>query len=296
MRRLTIIHNPVAGGCRRQRILGETLRLLRMRCAVTLVATARAGEAGSLAAGISASDCDAIVVAGGDGTINEVVNGLGRDAPPLGVIPLGTANVFAHELGLPRTAAGLATVISEGVPCAVHSGLVNGRRFVQMVGIGFDAAVVAAVDPGIKARFGRAAYGAEIVRQWLTYRPRQYVVSCGGAKVTAVSVIIAKGRHYAGPFVIDPRADPLLPLLRICCFLRWGRSPFLRYLFAVGNGNAALCSDVHIIEATEAVIEGTAGESIQLDGDIRADLPCRIGLAPHPIRVLVDSKSRTAQA
>jgi diacylglycerol kinase (ATP) len=286
VRRVTIIHNPFAGGSRRQRLFAATLRLLEARCAVTLLDTSIEGEAAHLATPIRSSTCDAIVVAGGDGTINEVVNGLGSDAPPLGVIPLGTANVFARELGLPRTPAGIAQVIAEAVPRAVHSGVVNGRRFVQMAGIGFDAAVVAAVDPRFKARFGRAAYGAEILRQWATYRPGPYIVSCGGIKLEASSVIVAKGRHYAGQFVLDPLADALLPSLRVCCFLRWDRSLFLRYMLAVANGGLARCKDVYIIDATEVLIEGIAGERIQVDGDIRADLPCRIGLAPHPIRVL----------
>lgn len=285
-RRIVVILNPLARQWRNRRF-AATLECVRaLGCRVEIVATGHAGEAELLARRIGAADADVLAVAGGDGTINEVVNGLRPDAPPLAVIPLGTANVFAREIGLPRAPAGLAAVLAWGAPMAIRCATANGRRFVQMAGIGFDARVVEAVDPRLKRRLGKLAYGLEILHQWGRYRPARYRVEAAGERLEASTVIIAKGRYYGGGFIVDPAADVTRPELRVCAFLRGGRWALLRYLAALGAGALAGRGDVRTFAATEVEVAGADGEAVQLDGDIRCLLPCRFALAPHPIRIL----------
>jgi YegS/Rv2252/BmrU family lipid kinase len=289
-RRVVVLYNPIAGQRRRRRF-EATLRHLRARgCGVEVLATARAGDAEAMAARIGAAEYDVLAVAGGDGTVNEVINGLRPDAPPLAVIPLGTANVFAREMALPLAPARLAAIIATGAPASVHLGVANGRRFVQMAGIGFDARVVEGVDPGAKRRFGRLAYAAEIARQWWRYRPARYRVAAHGEDLEASTVIVAKGRYYAGGFVVDPAADATRPELRVCLFLRAGRLPLLRYLAALGSGRLSRRRDVRMFAAREIEISADCGEGIQLDGDIRCPLPCRIGIEAAPILVLAGGR------
>ncbi len=291
-RRVIVLYNPIAGR-RRKRRFAATLRHLRaLGCSVEVLATGHAGEAEALAQRIGAADCDVLAIAGGDGTINEAVNGLRDDAPPLAVIPLGTANVFAREMALPFAPARLAAVIARGVPASIHVGVANGRRFVQMAGIGFDARVVEALDPGAKRRFGRLAYGAEIARQWWHYRPARYRVAADGEAYEASTVIVAKGRYYGGGFIVDPAADATRPELRLCLFLRTGRRPLLHYLLALGMGTLSRRRDVRMLATHEVEITGDGREEVQLDGDIRGTLPCRISLAPEPIRVLTGRTRR----
>jgi diacylglycerol kinase (ATP) len=285
-RRIVVIHNPIAGRRRNRRFAATLARLRALGCAVEVVPTGHAGEAELLARRVGAGDCDVLAVAGGDGTINEVVNGLRPDAPPLGVIPLGTANVFAREIGLSLAPAALASVLAWGAPAHIHVATANGRRFVQMAGIGFDARVVAAVDPGLKRRFGKLAYGFEILAQWRRYRPARYRLEVAGEAFEASTVIVAKGRHYAGAFVLDPAADIARPELRVCAFLRGGRWALLRYLAALGTGTLTRRGDVRMVAATSVTVAGENGEGVQLDGDIRCRLPCRIAIAAQPIRVL----------
>lgn len=286
LRRVIVIYNPIAGRRHRRRFAATLRALGRLGCRVGVRMTAHAGDAERIAAGVSAADCDVLVVAGGDGTINEAVNGLGPDAPPLAVIPLGTANVFARELALPWAPVPLAEIIASGVPVAIRIAAANGRRFVQMAGIGFDARVVEAVHPAVKRRLGRLAYLAEIARQWARHRPTRYQVSVAGETIAASAVIVANGRFYGGPFVVDPDADLTADEFGVCLFLRAGRLPLLRYLLALGSGALARRTDVRRIGARAVEIAGSEGEAVQLDGDIRGTLPCRIAMVAHPLRVL----------
>jgi diacylglycerol kinase (ATP) len=294
-RRVIVIHNPIAG-MRRRRRFDQTLRLLAERgCMVSVRATTRAGDAEAIAAAIAPGDCDAIAVAGGDGTINEVVNGLGAHSPPLGVIPLGTANVFAREIGLRFAPAQFAAAIAEATPLPLHFAVANGRRFVQMAGVGFDASVVAGVDPRVKRHLGKLAYVAEIARQWPRYAPARYVLDIAGTRLEASAVIIANGRYYGGAFVVDPDASPWQNRLGGCAFLRGGRIALLRYLVALGAGTISGRDDVRRLSGTGFAIDGAPGEAVQLDGDIRCTLPCRIEMGGFPLRVLASPQGSGAR-
>ncbi|HKY94843.1 MAG TPA: diacylglycerol kinase family protein, partial [Kiloniellales bacterium] len=162
-RRLLVVFNPTAGARRRRR-LDRFLRAVAAAGAeVTLCETTAAGDAHAFALAAREDDYDALVVAGGDGTINEAINGLlqrlpGAPALPLGVLPLGTANVLACELGLPLTPERAAAVILAGQRRLVSLGEANGRAFALMVGVGFDAAVVAGISPRLKRLLRQGAY------------------------------------------------------------------------------------------------------------------------------------------
>ncbi len=157
-RRVLVIHNPTAGWRRRRRFERILSALIAAGVDVDVRPTTRRGDAEAFARAADPAEHDAIAVAGGDGTINEVVNGLGDKKLPLAVIPLGTANVLAHEIGLGGSPREIAETIARGRPQPISVGIVNGRRFVMMAGFGFDAHVVAEVKPMIKKLFGKIAY------------------------------------------------------------------------------------------------------------------------------------------
>src|SRR5262245_64058454 len=124
--------------------------LEEMGCRVTVHQTTGRGDAQAVASRITKDQCDRIVVAGGDGTVNEVLNGLTPHSPPIGLIPMGTANVLAAEIGLGSQPREIAKAIARGEPRPVSLGDVNGRKFALMTGVGFDAFVVATVSAPIK--------------------------------------------------------------------------------------------------------------------------------------------------
>src|SRR5437660_950350 len=174
-----LIRNPTAGR-RRRGLVDAVVRQVRTEgWTVDLVDTEAVGDARRLAETCDGARYAVIAVAGGDGTINEVVNGLahrGGDAPALAIVPLGTANVLAHELGLGFGAAAIARTMVSGRALLVRPGeACNGgdpRCFSLMAGAGFDAKVVAGVSALLKRRLGRGAY--------LTARCRRATISAVG--------------------------------------------------------------------------------------------------------------------
>jgi YegS/Rv2252/BmrU family lipid kinase len=284
--RILVIYNPVAGR-RRRRFLSRVLEALERRgLSVRLEPTKKRGDAESLARGAKASGADRLVVAGGDGTINESLNGLEGPMPPLAIVPLGTANVLAHELGLGRRAEAVAAAIAEGQPRAVTLGLVNGRRFSMMAGVGFDAHVVRDVDPNLKRLIGKGAYALETLRQLFVFAPRFYDVTIDGAKRRAASVIVCNGHYYGGKFVAAPTARLDAPEFQVVLFERAGRLATLRYALALALNRLPKTAGVAILPARTVEIAGPAGEPVQADGDIVARLPARFDAIPEAARLV----------
>ncbi|WP_448207617.1 diacylglycerol/lipid kinase family protein [Azospirillum sp. sgz302134] len=292
-RRFLVIHNPVAGAPRARR-LRTVLEVLEQRFGteVTVRATTGRGDAESIARAVVDGAVDAVIAAGGDGTINEVVNGLGTrtgGAPPvpLGIVPLGTANVLAHELGLPLDPESIAGVLVTGAALPVHLGVANGRCFAMMAGAGLDARVVERVDTRLKRLIGKGAYVAETLTQLAGYRDARYRVTVDGETVEVASVIVAKGHFYAGRFVCAPEARLADRRLHVCLFPGAGRWNAVRYIWGVTAGRLPRFPDYRIVPAERVVIEGPVGDAVQGDGDVIARLPVEIALAPWTLPVLV---------
>lgn len=286
-RRLLVIFNPTAGRQRRRRLDPIVAALENSGLAVTLAETERPGHAETIARAVRPDQFDAIVAAGGDGTINEIVNGMARDALPLAIVPVGTGNVLANEIGLPDQAGALAAVITAGRRRRVHLGEVDGRLFTMMAGIGFDAHVVAGVDLALKRRVGKLAYAVETARRMVKWGLLPYRVDIDGKPYDSASLITAKGRFYGGRFVAAPEASLDRPSFDIVLFERSGRLAALRYALALAFGRLARLPDVRIVRGREIVIAGHDGEPVQADGDTIARLPATIRLAEATIDLIV---------
>jgi diacylglycerol kinase (ATP) len=294
-----LIRNPIAGR-RRRGLVDAVVRQVRAEgWTVDLVDTEAVGDARRLAETCDATRYAVIAVAGGDGTINEVVNGLaqrGEGAPPLAIVPLGTANVLAHELGLSFTATSIARTMVSGRALLVRPGeACNGgapRCFSLMAGAGFDAKVVAGVSAPMKRRFGRGAYVWRSMIETRRYRPVRYAVEIDGVRHEAASVIVTRGRHYAGPFVVAPLSTLSEPVLHVCLFERWGRSHTLRFGLALLMGRLPRAGGYRVIAGREVRVSvlSDAGETgdqpVQIDGDDALTLPVSINLATGSVRLL----------
>lgn len=293
-RRFLVIHNPVAGA-RRARRLAAVVSLLEQRfgAAVTVRATTGRGDAEEIARRMQPGMVDALVVAGGDGTINEAINGLAATAEadagpalPLGLVPLGTANVLAAELGLPRTVLGIAEALVHGSVKPIHLGRANGRFFSMMAGAGLDARVVETVDTGLKRRIGKGAYVVRTLEEWATRPGARYRVTVDGRTEEVASVIVAKGHYYGGRFVCAPDARLDLPELHVCLFPQAGRWNALRYLWGVTTGRLGHFPDYRVIRGSRVLIDGPESEAVQGDGDVVARLPVEIAVVPWGLPVL----------
>ena len=295
---ILLIRNPIAGRRRRGLVDAVVRQVQTQGWTVDLVDTEAVGDARRLAETCDAARYAVIAVAGGDGTINEVVNGLAHraDAPALAIVPLGTANVLAHELGLSFKAAAIARTMVAGRALLVRPGeACNGgapRCFSLMAGAGFDAKVVAGVSAPLKRRFGRGAYVWRSMIETRKYRPVRYAVEIDGVRHEAASVIVTRGRLYAGPYVVAPLATLSDPLLHVCLFERWGRSQTLRFGFALLTGRLPRAGGYRVIAGREVKVSvlSDAGEPgtqpVQIDGDDALTLPISINVASGAVRLL----------
>jgi len=288
---LVVIRNPTAGR-RRERFFRRIIKKIeRQGVDVALMETTHAGHAEQLARLAVEQGCMAVVAAGGDGTINEVINGMvtagaADHGVPLGIIPLGTANVLAVEMSLPSSSLGIARAITNGVAAPLALGELNGRYFVMMAGAGFDAHVVKGVNLGIKRRFGRLAYGLSILQEAFCNTKRRYRVECDGEVYEAASVIVTNGRNYGGPFLLASRANLMTPTLELCLFEGDGALNVFRYLIALGLGRLSDLSDFSSRPAKHLRIYGENGEPLQVDGDSKGQLPAEIRAADTGLKVL----------
>ena len=275
-RRIFDIYNPVAGSRRHGRLGTYCEALAQQGCRIVVRETRARGDAEAFARATDCNVFDAVVVAGGDGIVNEAVNGLAGGVIPLGVIPLGTANVLAAEIGLLDGPLQSARVIAHGTPRRIGTGVANGRRFIMMSGVGFDAHVVANTSPALKRRFGKLAYVWQTMRKFRSFAFSRYRFCIDGVAHDAASAVIANGHFYAGRFVCAPAARLDDGMLHVCLFQTPGAAAAMRYTAAMMLGRLGALSDVNVIPARVIDVEGPADDPVQGDGDTVAHLPVRI--------------------
>jgi diacylglycerol kinase (ATP) len=289
-----VIFNPTAGRRLRRRLQRTLDRLAALGVTVTVRETTAADDARVFAE--TADSVDLVAVAGGDGTINEAANGLAGNitaggAPALAIIPLGTANVLAAEIGYPdMTPETAARTLAQGEIRPAYAGVENGRIFCQMAGVGFDANVVAGVNFAFKRRVGKLAYVVETLRQIVRYRPRRFAVEIDGIRHVAASAIVANGHFYGGRYTCAPDASIDTPSFDVCLFRRGSRWHVILYALGLLAGRLHRLADIEIITGQQiriSVLDATGNcEPVQLDGDIVAHLPVDIAVAPQRLAIV----------
>lgn len=286
--RFFIIHNPKAGLETRTLYEGVLSHLVRSGCHIEVVETARHGEGMAAAAHAARSgQFDAAVAAGGDGTIHDVAEGILGHEMPLGIIPIGTANVFAQELGLPREPEMLADALLSAPTRLIPLGEANGRPFLFVVGVGFDAEAVREFETRCTRNYGRAGLVEPVLRALWSHRDQALRVRTDRQAGEARWVIVTRTKRYAADLMLAPEAD-----LRDAQFhvLRMtGRGPFARIaqLAALGVGGLRFCPGV-TLEVTRSVrIEGDQSVPVQIDGELLGQLPLEIKIHPRQLAVIL---------
>lgn len=288
---MIIIFNPVAGR-RRAHLLWRVLDVLVANgVRLDLAETHRAGHAESLAREAVRRGADIVVAAGGDGTIAEVANGLMGSSARLGVIPLGTANVLAHELGLPFAPKAVAAALAFGRTRTLWPGQANGpdgaRLFVQMLGVGFDAHVVHNLAFPVKKLFGKGAYVMQSMREMCRYKFPTIRMRIDDIETEAASVIISKGRLYGGRFRLAADAVPGDPGFSVVLFDRAGPGAAMMYGSALPLNLLGRAPGVRHIRARRIDFLQNQAVPAQTDGDSAGFAPLWVGDAPHPIQVVM---------
>ncbi|MGE0736089.1 MAG: diacylglycerol kinase family protein [Alphaproteobacteria bacterium] len=286
-RHVLILLNPTAGRRRRALFDATLVALGRRNVVVTLRTTERAGHATELARAATTERFDAVIAAGGDGTIYETINGLVGSTMPFGVVPLGTANIFAASVGLRRRAERIAETIATASPTPIKLGRFGDRYFALMISCGPDARVVEHLNLRLKRLTGRFAYAWETWRQFLHFRPIVYEADIDGVAHRAHWIIVANQKFHAGPYTIAPDArwdDDKLHVVLMVGGTRWA---MLGYGIALFAGRLPDRSDVKIIAAAQVTLRGPSSEPLQADGEIAGRLPVTVECVPAALRVLM---------
>ena len=279
-----VILNPAA---RSERAGHWRSRVEKVARGATLRATSRIGEAELLARKAAREGFTRIVAAGGDGTINEVVNGLAGTTAALGLLPIGTVNVFATELGLPSgDLKECWQIICEGHTRTIDLPSANGKHFVQLAGIGLDAQAVKETSVAFKRSFGPLSYLVSAAQIASRPPPHLVIEPKGGTTIEGSFVLIGNGRLYGGPFPFFKRALIDDGLLDVLVFKRVSYFDIIRYLQDVIFSSSIKIPEVEYFQTARLRVSSTEDVPVEIDGELIGVCPVEFRMGERPLRVL----------
>ena len=260
--------------------------------------TGAPGEARQMAAQAVREGFATIVAAGGDGTANEVVNGIadipqGLSSVRLGILPLGTLNVFARELGLPRNLAGAARTLEAGREMTIDLGRAEltadgrrqGRHFLQLAGAGLDARAVELVSWSLKKKTGPLAY---VVAGLKALRETQPVITVEGAQTAGGElVLLGNGRYYGGSFELFPGASLRDGCLDVCVLPNVTAWRALQAAMGLATGRLQRFWPARYFRSPTLTLSSSSRVSLQLDGEYAGELPVTFSVLPLALRIIV---------
>lgn len=285
---ILVILNPAARGARALRGLRK---IWPFPPQVTVATTSEQGQAREIAAGAAQRGFRTVVAAGGDGTVNEVVNGLAGSDVTLGVLPVGTMNVFAAELGLPSRVREAWRVIEAGHVREIDLGRANRKYFVQLAGVGLDAQVVKETSWDMKRNLGPLAYLLSTA-QVAARKPPRLLVEANGQSVEGSFVLIGNGRYYGGPIEFFPDARIDDGLLDVLVFQKSSYLDIARYFGYLLMKRHTGLADTAYIQARTVRVSSDEAVPVEVDGELSAELPVTFRIASRKLRVIVP-KPRT---
>lgn len=290
---IVLICNPAARGASLRKFEAASVFLREKGFDAKILLTEKSGDAIRLAKEAVRGRPYAIIAAGGDGTINEVINGMVKSDVPLAILPLGTTNVLAKELGIPEEITAALKVAVSQSPRTISLGRIelepdtdsaHFRYFCLMAGIGFDGKAVHDVNETLKKKSGKAAYIWSGIKNFLHYSPNQLFYEIEGKEYTGYCSITGKASRYGGNFRITPDADLLEPVLYTCIFQGNKRSDLLRYVFRSVTGSLLKERDIIYLKSTSLEVFGTA--HIQIDGDYLGLTPAKITVEKDALQII----------
>jgi YegS/Rv2252/BmrU family lipid kinase len=289
-RRCTLIANPASGSFCRSRLDGAVAFLREHGVDAQVLLTGGPGDASRLARQLCEGEAEPCIVAvGGDGTTHEVINGIGDAAALLAVLPAGTSNVLARELGIRGHEDALARIVAGSTrPLFLGSLELGGeeRRFFLMAGMGFDGEVVEKVDLGLKRRFAQGAYVVSAFARLLCWDGRRFPLEVDGRQLSAHGLIVCNAARYGGDFVLAPEASPFGEGLVAVVFTGATRGHYLRTTLRCLAGRSVAGAGVELVPVRRQLrLEGD--KAIQADGDFMGHGPAVVRPLQSRIRLVV---------
>ncbi len=285
--RIKFIANPKSGREVLNRIARVQYLLRSSGAEVITFITKKRGDAQASARKSIDEGFDRIIVAGGDGTINEVLNGLNESSIPVGIIPLGVSNVLAIELGLPMGVEKACETALNGTVKSVPLGRTNDRYFCLWTGVGFDAEVVCRLNLRLKPYLGKFAYILAGLKLFLKYEPYLIdIITDTGDHLKGYSAIISRSKFYGGRFKLAPEAGINKEEFVLCLFKNGTRKDILRYVLGVVTGRHLRLRDVVFRKVRSLKITSESRVPVHIDGDCFGELPVEISLKHNAVRLV----------
>jgi diacylglycerol kinase (ATP) len=292
-----VIYNPRAGKVIRSggALIQRAVEILKQEGhSVTAAPTTGPNIAGAMARAHIAGGADLIVVAGGDGTINETAEGMIGGPVPLAILPAGTANVLATEMKLGGNLEKVARRLGELRPRRISVGHVTcdggkvSRHFLLMAGVGLDAHVVYRVNAALKAKTGKFAYW---VAGWslLGKRLAEFDVEIAGKKRKCSFALLSKVRNYGGDFEIARSVTLLHDQFEVILFEGGASARYVKYFAGMALNRLSGMSGVTVVRADQVTISSADGRPahLQIDGELGGTLPAEIRIVPDALTLLV---------
>jgi diacylglycerol kinase (ATP) len=230
-----------------------------------------------------------VIVGGGDGTLSAVVRYFVNSDSILGVMPLGTGNQFARDLGIPANIDEACRVLTEGREARVDLGIAGNDYFLNVTTIGLTTLIAESLTVEAKRRLGRFAYAAAVIKAMRQMRRFQATITTdeGTQTIETVQIVIGNGRFHAGPFPLSPDAtitDGTLVVYALTASTRW---EFLQFVLSLPGGRHVALPTVPTFNTTGGKIETAPVQNVIVDGELMFRTPIQFGLAPGALRVMV---------
>ena len=285
-----VILNPTAGSPEHIRSWQERVESLAGDCPVRV--TSHPGEAEELAQRAIDEGFTRIVAAGGDGTVNQVANGLADRKAALGVLPMGSVNVFAMELGLPlHNLRRCWDIIEDANVRQIDLPIANGRYFVQLAGVGLDAQVVKETSLAFKRSFGPLSYLISAAQIAARQPPKLFIESEETSVEEGSFVLVGNGRLYGGPFPFFKHAIIDDGLFDVVVFKRLGYLEIVKYLQDVVFSSDIKVPEIEYFQTRRLRITSEQNVPLELDGELAGNCPVDFRIRGKALRVLAPGPS-----
>jgi len=283
------VFNPESGRVRaKETMLGRVLPVFaRAGMSVHVQPTERSGHATEIAAQAAREGVERVLGWGGDGTLNEVMRGLAGTETALGVLPGGTVNVFAREVGIPRSIEGAAETFVRGEVRRIPVGVASERPFLLMTGVGLDAEVVHRLKTGFKHALGAAAFWLDGFRMLASYSMPSIRVRSEGRVIEGSGLVAGKTRRYGPRYLITPEARLEEPLLHVVVFRGNKRRDYIRYLAGIVSGFHLRFDDVVSFKTSALTVESDSSVPYQIDGEFAGETPVDLQVRDRALSVVL---------
>ncbi|MDF2548628.1 MAG: hypothetical protein K0R93_3526 [Anaerosolibacter sp.] len=284
------IVNPVAGKGKGRDVAQQIQKFMKKKnIAYEIRFTKFKGDGEILAKEAVDRGCCTIIAVGGDGTIYEVVNGMGIGTGTLGVIPCGTGNDLAKTLGIPENPVKAMEIIHGEHATAIDCGKANGRYFLNVASIGLDAEIVKETENIKRYIKGPSAYIAGVLKTLLSFRDKEVIIEVDGiqTKKQIMLVAVANGKYYGGGMKIAPKADIQDGYFDICIINKISKGKVLRLFPTIFSGEHIKVNEVEMIRGKKIKIIGLEKLILNVDGDIVGEAPVTMDIYSGGIKVFV---------